>query len=169
MTSTENAPDPQAMTRRAVVGAAGLGLLAACSSDPPPAVTTAPPAPSGTTTPAPTSAVPASAPPSSPPAPAPAPPRGVPLGKASAVPVGGGVIFAGQQVVVTQPQAGRYVGLSAVCPHQGCTVGGVSNGTITCPCHGSRFRLDGSVARGPATRALGRRTVTVQDGELRLG
>src|SRR4051812_10448322 len=35
----------------------------------------------------------------------------VPLGKASALPIGGGVVYAAEKVVVTQPQAGTYVGL----------------------------------------------------------
>ncbi len=95
--------------------------------------------------------------------------RGVPLGKAAAVPVGGGAVFAAQKVVVTQPQAGKYVGLSAVCTHEGCIVGSVAGGTINCPCHGSRYHLDGTVARGPAPRALAPRPVAVVDGELELG
>lgn len=102
-------------------------------------------------------------------APKPAARKGVPLGKAAAVPVGGGAVFAAQRVVVTQPQAGRYVGLSAVCTHQGCVVGSVAGGTINCPCHGSRYHLDGTVARGPAPRALAPRPVAVVDGELELG
>ena len=94
---------------------------------------------------------------------------GCPLGKAAAVPVGGGTVFAAAKVVVTQPQAGTYVGLSAICTHMGCTVRNVSGGTINCPCHGSMYHLDGTVARGPAPRALAHRSVTVVDGDLRLG
>jgi len=40
------------------------------------------------------------------------------------------------------------------CSHRGCALHrGVLNddGTVTCPCHGSTFRLDGSIAKGPAT------------------
>jgi nitrite reductase/ring-hydroxylating ferredoxin subunit/uncharacterized membrane protein len=39
------------------------------------------------------------------------------------------------------------------CSHRGCSLseGSFENDLVTCPCHGSRFRLDGSVARGPAT------------------
>ena len=93
----------------------------------------------------------------------------VPLGKASAVPIGGGVVYAAEKVVVTQPQASTYVGLSAICTHMGCTVRDVSGGTINCPCHGSRYHLDGTVARGPAPGPLPRRPVTVVGGELQLG
>ena len=41
--------------------------------------------------------------------------------------------------------ASGVVAYSAVCTHQGCTVNGVSNGVITCPCHGSTFDLAGRV------------------------
>jgi len=44
--------------------------------------------------------------------------------------------------------------MSARCTHLGCTITREADGLLVCPCHGSRFHLDGSVARGPATRAL---------------
>ena len=70
---------------------------------------------------------------------------GVTLGSAevpiSAVPVGGGVILADEQVVITQPQEGVFQAFSAVCTHQGCVVSEVSDGTINCPCHGSRYSI----------------------------
>jgi Rieske Fe-S protein len=102
------------------------------------------------------------------PAAAPAPPAGSaasggaggsggttkPLTAVDKVPVGGGVVT-DQGVVVTQPTAGKFLGFNAVCTHQGCTVGAVTGGLITCPCHGSAFKIaDGSVAQGPATKPL---------------
>jgi len=72
-----------------------------------------------------------------------------------AIPVGGGVIYPDQAVVVTQPTAGVYKGFSAICPHQGCTVGQVAQGLIFCPCHLSTFSItDGSVQQGPAQTGL---------------
>jgi nitrite reductase/ring-hydroxylating ferredoxin subunit len=51
---------------------------------------------------------------------------------------------------------------SAICPHQNCPVDDVSDGEISCPCHGSRFSVaDGSVIAGPATRGLTPATVSV--------
>lgn len=93
---------------------------------------------------------------------------GTDLGPASKVPVGGGTVYGEQKVVVTQPTKGEFVGLSATCTHQGCTVAEVAGGTINCPCHGSKFNLDGSVANGPATSPLPKKQVTVQGGEIRL-
>jgi Rieske Fe-S protein len=121
---------------------------------------------------------PAMAPPPGPPTDAPADPQaahptasgsaGTTLGPASDVPVGGGTVFESLEVVVTQPTAGRFVGLTAVCTHTGCIVDKVVDGLIECPCHGSRYRLDGTVAAGPAPRALPARPVTVVDGSIVL-
>jgi Rieske Fe-S protein len=78
------------------------------------------------------------------------------------VPVGGGVIIADPAVVVTQPAAGEFKAFSAICTHQGCVVGEVSNNEIICPCHGSRFSAtDGSVINGPATQPLPAQAISV--------
>ncbi|MEN4450235.1 Rieske (2Fe-2S) protein [Mycobacterium sp. SM3041] len=89
------------------------------------------------------------------------------LVKTSAVPVGSGVIVG--EVVVTQPTAGVFKGMSAICTHQGCTVSEIVDGTIKCPCHGSKFNLDGTVAQGPAKKPLEAKTVTVQGDSIVLG
>ena len=45
--------------------------------------------------------------------------------------------------------------LSAVCTHLGCITRFLSDqGAIACPCHGSRFDLEGNVVEGPAPRPL---------------
>jgi Rieske Fe-S protein len=83
--------------------------------------------------------------------------------------VGGGTIFADQQVVVTQPTEGDFKGFSAICTHQGCTVGSVSGGSINCPCHGSQFSIeDGSVQTGPATSGLPAVDLTVKGQDISL-
>ncbi len=43
--------------------------------------------------------------------------------------------------------------MSLVCTHLGCIVHSTKNGYI-CPCHGSRFKKDGELIKGPATRPL---------------
>ena len=79
----------------------------------------------------------------------------------SDVPVGGGIVLADRQVVVTQPEPGVFRAFSAICTHQGCTVNRVRNGAIECPCHNSRFSItDGAVVRNPAPQPLQTRTVS---------
>jgi Rieske Fe-S protein len=85
--------------------------------------------------------------------------------KTSDIPVGGGRIFAAQEIVVTQPTAGEFKAFSAVCTHQGCLVSKIASGRIDCTCHGSEYSIaDGSVKTGPAQKALPEKTVTV-DGD----
>ena len=89
------------------------------------------------------------------------------IAKTADVPVGSGVIV--DKVVVTQPTAGVFKGFSSTCTHKGCTVDKIADGTIDCPCHGSKFNLDGSVANGPATTPLEAQAVTVQGDSIVLG
>lgn len=70
------------------------------------------------------------------------------------VPEGAGVIL-DTGYVVTQPAAGEFKGFSPVCPHQGCTVSLIRNGSIVCACHTSLFSIsDGEPTSGPAKRGL---------------
>ena len=108
------------------------------------------------------------------PAPAPAQPGGAGAGAGGAklaatadVPVGGGVILADAQLVITQPKAGTFKAFSAICTHQGCTVSTVEDGTINCPCHGSQFAIaDGSVVDGPARKPLPAEKIKVSGGNI---
>ncbi|WP_422746192.1 ubiquinol-cytochrome c reductase iron-sulfur subunit [Mycobacterium sp. WMMD1722] len=95
------------------------------------------------------------------------PAPGAALAKTTDVPVGSGVIVG--DTVVTQPTAGAFTGLSATCTHAGCTVSEIQDAEIVCPCHGSRFNLDGTVARGPATQPLEARRIDVRGGEIYAG
>jgi nitrite reductase/ring-hydroxylating ferredoxin subunit len=91
------------------------------------------------------------------------------LASTSAIPVGGGEVFKDQKVVVTQPEAGTFKAFSATCTHQGCTVGSVTDGVITCPCHGSKFiAADGSVKGGPATKPLPEMKINVSGDQISL-
>jgi Rieske Fe-S protein len=89
------------------------------------------------------------------------------IGTTSEVPVGGGKIFAGDKVVVTQPTEGDFKAFSAICTHQQCVVSEIKGEDIDCTCHGSKFSItDGSVVRGPATKPLAALKVTVKGSDI---
>lgn len=150
--------------RRALTGAATLGvgvpLLAACgddgdaaASDPAGSDPTSAPTPAATTETADgaTSQAPAAG----------------GLVATTDVPVGGGVVLKDEELVVTQPADGEFKAFTAICSHQGCLVGSVSDGSIHCPCHGSAFSAeDGSVETGPATAPLTEVAVTVAGDQV---
>jgi Rieske Fe-S protein len=144
------------VTRRAVVAGTGMvavsATLAACGN----AGSSAPHAP------------PEPAAPRAPDAP-PAGSAAQSLASTADIPVGGGAVFADQEVVVTQPAPGTFKAFSAVCTHQGCTVSKVAAGTINCPCHGSKYAIaDGTVVDGPAQRPLEQRQITVSNNTIQL-
>lgn len=92
---------------------------------------------------------------------------GTVLAKTSDIPVDGGMVISSAQIVITQPSAGTYKAFTAVCTHQGCTVSGVSDNQIQCPCHGSLFSAkDGSVIQGPASTPLASKSITVANGQI---
>jgi Rieske Fe-S protein len=89
------------------------------------------------------------------------------LTQTSDIAVGGGAIFADQQVVVTQPTTGEFKCFTAICTHQGCLVASVSDGTINCDCHGSKYSIEnGDVEEGPATFPLSEVPITVSGDEI---
>jgi len=57
----------------------------------------------------------------------------------------------------------HYLALHLKCTHRGCTVEAKDN-ILACPCHGSRFDMNGNVTRGPAKKPLVSYPVTA-DGE----
>ncbi len=92
---------------------------------------------------------------------------GAALASVSSIPEGGGIVLAGKAVVLTRSSDGTVHGFSAICTHQGCTVASVANGTIDCPCHGSRFNfLTGAVVNGPAPTPLPAVPVVVRGGQV---
>jgi Rieske Fe-S protein len=152
------------LTGAAVVGV-GLPMLAACGDD---GGSTTDPATSPTSA-SPSASASETANPSDPATGKPAEPAADALTSTGDVPEGGGRIFAGEQVVVTQPTAGEFRCFTAVCTHRGCVVASVDGGSINCNCHGSRFSIaDGSVETGPATSPLGEVPITVQGKSISL-
>ena len=89
---------------------------------------------------------------------------------ASKVPVGGGVVLADKNVVVTQPKAGTYAAFSAICTHQGCPLSSVEERGAFCACHSSYFDIaDGSVVAGPARAPLPAVPIVEDGGTLVVG
>ncbi len=58
----------------------------------------------------------------------------------------------GRPVAVFRDAAGVFA-ISRVCTHLGCIIQSSPTG-FDCPCHGSKFRADGTVIGGPAPKAL---------------
>ncbi len=147
---------PGVSRRRALSGVASVGLslplLSACGDD----ESGAAPSDASTSSSAPPSSSSTSAAPSSEPTSSSAPAEPVADGIAATgdVPVGGGVVVADEEVVVTRPKAGEFKVFTAVCTHSGCLVGDVTD-TINCPCHGSTYDITtGEPTGGPAPSAL---------------
>jgi Rieske Fe-S protein len=68
---------------------------------------------------------------------------------------GGIVRCAGEKVAAYRDDAGGLHAVSPVCTHLGCLVAfNTAEKTWDCPCHGSRFAVDGAVIQGPATEDL---------------
>lgn len=60
-----------------------------------------------------------------------------------------------RKVAVYRDENGRLYERSAICPHLGCIVDwNSSEKSWDCPCHGSRFGVDGTVINGPAISNL---------------
>jgi nitrite reductase/ring-hydroxylating ferredoxin subunit/uncharacterized membrane protein len=68
-------------------------------------------------------------------------------------------------------QGGDLHALDDRCSHRGCSLhdGALNDDlTITCPCHGSTFRLDGIIVQGPATSPQPSFDVRTNDGQLEI-
>lgn len=138
-----------ALTRRTVLTGTGAAVfaLAACATSPSGGAATT------------TGAAPATG----------APAAGAPLARTEDIPLGGGKIFPAAHVVVTQPAPAQFKAFSSTCTHMGCTVAQVADGTINCPCHGSRFSIsDGSPTHGPAQQPLPPEQITVRGDTITL-
>ena len=73
------------------------------------------------------------------------------------MPVGEGrvVEIGGEKAAVYRDESGAVHAVSPVCTHALCIVhwNGAEK-SWDCPCHGSRFGIDGDVLEGPAVKAL---------------
>jgi menaquinol-cytochrome c reductase iron-sulfur subunit len=70
---------------------------------------------------------------------------------------------------IRRARADQLVALSAVCPHLGCAVSwDAAAGNYLCPCHDSRFAVEGERLTGPAERGLDPLPLSIKDGRLQL-
>jgi cytochrome b6-f complex iron-sulfur subunit len=82
------------------------------------------------------------------------PPTTFRAGNPDQFPVNSVTFFQEQQVYIVRTDKGFYA-VSAVCTHLGCiTQWKPEDNQIACPCHGSKFRTDGTKIEGPAPRPL---------------
>jgi Rieske Fe-S protein len=75
----------------------------------------------------------------------------------SDLPAGDGRIVrrGSEKLAVYRDPSGTLHAVSAICTHQGCQVSfNPVECSWDCPCHGSRFDVDGKVLNGPATKPL---------------
>jgi Rieske Fe-S protein len=80
-------------------------------------------------------------------------PRRYTVGRPDALPLDRATFLPDRRLFVINRTDG-FAAVSAVCTHLGCTIRHVEGEGFVCPCHGSRFGLDGRVLSGPAPRPL---------------
>jgi len=86
----------------------------------------------------------------------------------AAIPPGGGDVVSvrGSKYAVHRDADGEVHVLNARCTHLGCIVGyNQAEQTWECPCHASRFGVDGTVLNGPAVKPLRRRTLPDEESD----
>ena len=78
------------------------------------------------------------------------------------------VTFLQDQLVYIVRMPEGFYAVSAVCTHLGCVTQWKSDADmIACPCHGSKFKPDGTKIEGPAPRPLPHFSISLTaDGEL---
>ena len=88
------------------------------------------------------------------------------VGRPEDIPLGTVLVLPKHKIYVFRSTAGFFA-LSSICTHLGCMTRYVpESAQIACPCHGSRFSLEGKVTAGPAPRPLRRLALTIERGVL---
>jgi glycine/D-amino acid oxidase-like deaminating enzyme/nitrite reductase/ring-hydroxylating ferredoxin subunit len=71
----------------------------------------------------------------------------------------------GERLAAFRDEDGTVTAVSPVCTHRGCQVAfNHAERSWDCPCHGSRFAVDGSVLQGPAVHRLEHRPLEERGG-----
>ena len=71
-------------------------------------------------------------------------------------------------IIVEHNSDDTYKAISGICTHQGCIVSEFESDSndFVCPCHYSRFDLNGNVVQGPANRSLSAYNTRVENNSL---
>lgn len=74
----------------------------------------------------------------------------------------------GGAVLVEHNSDDSFKAISGICTHQGCIVSDYDGNAnvFVCPCHGSRFDLNGNVVQGPASGKLTEYATRVESNSL---
>lgn len=72
-------------------------------------------------------------------------------------------------VYVHRHDDGRFTAVSTRCTHRGCRVEVGGGDGLVCPCHGSRYGLDGALLGGPAERPLVAFPTSWDDAHVTVG
>jgi cytochrome b6-f complex iron-sulfur subunit len=63
-----------------------------------------------------------------------------------------GIHFYERVIVINKPS--QVAVFSSACTHMGCRLNAAQGSELVCPCHGSRFNLNGEPVQGPARKGL---------------
>jgi len=89
------------------------------------------------------------------------------LGPVSKYPLNSRTLLSDPPALLIHTENG-FSALSLVCTHLGCTLENDTEG-FACPCHGSRFNVDGAVIHDPAEKSLrSLRAEVTDEGNLKL-
>lgn len=89
-------------------------------------------------------------------------------GNVSAFAIGTLTVLAGHPVVVARDGDGLYA-MSTICTHEQCDMtasGKITNGGMSCSCHGSTFDANGNPTGGPARSTVRHFAVELKDGVI---
>jgi cytochrome b6-f complex iron-sulfur subunit len=78
--------------------------------------------------------------------------------------------FSNGNLLIDRSDQNTFNALSAICTHQGCLINYYDSGNkqFVCPCHGSRFGLNGQVVQGPASRPLSQYQTQFNNNQLSI-
>ncbi len=66
------------------------------------------------------------------------------------------------KVILINKEDGELL-LSSKCTHLGCSISKYENGLFVCPCHGSKYSIEGNVIEGPASEPLAKLEIKIDN------